>query len=282
MDTETLFLAGDELQAYDSGPLKDGHIYDSNLPTLASLLTDNKIPHIVGGIARDSEQSLVASITALLDQNVDIIVSTGSVSMGDKDMLRAVLTTHFSAEIYFARVHMKPGKPTTFASFSYGDRKRLFLGLPGNPVSATVTSNLYLIPLCRKMAGQKDFMYRTLHAKLQHDIHLDARPEYHRAILCFPPASQVCGDSIPQATSTGNLGLLLHLVTTSNEYMTRSVEELTLCQINISLLYCWTVVTETSYLIFQDNQCHALPCHFFLLKEQYPFIFIVLLDLRFH
>ena len=59
----------------------------------------------------------------------------------------------FSAEIHFARVHMKPGKPTTFATLTYGGKKKLAIGLPGNPVSATVTSHLYVLPACRKIAG---------------------------------------------------------------------------------------------------------------------------------
>lgn len=49
---------------------------------------------------------------------------------------------------------MKPGKPTTFATCLYKGEKKLILGLPGNPVSAIVTSNLYLLPLCRKMSGR--------------------------------------------------------------------------------------------------------------------------------
>ncbi len=45
--------------------------------------------------------------------------------------------SEFNAEIHFARVNMKPGKPTTFATCVVGDRTKLVLGLPGNPVSAT-------------------------------------------------------------------------------------------------------------------------------------------------
>ena len=50
---------------------------------------------------------------------------------------------------------MKPGKPTTFATCMYEGKKKLILGLPGNPVSATVTSFLYILPLCRKLSGHK-------------------------------------------------------------------------------------------------------------------------------
>ena len=49
--------------------------------------------------------------------------------------------SEFGAEIHFARVNMKPGKPTTFASFTFNGKNKLILGLPGNPVSAT--GNIY-------------------------------------------------------------------------------------------------------------------------------------------
>ena len=73
--------------------------------------------------------------------------------MGDRDLLRQVLVQDLGAEIHFARVNMKPGKPTTFATLEWENRKKLILGLPGNPVSATVTAHLYVLPACRKMAG---------------------------------------------------------------------------------------------------------------------------------
>ena len=61
---------------------------------------------------------------------------------------------------------MKPGKPTTFASCTYDGKRKLMLGLPGNPVSAVVTSNLYLLPLCRKMSGRYNYMYTVIKAKV--------------------------------------------------------------------------------------------------------------------
>lgn len=48
---------------------------------------------------------------------------------------------------------MKPGKPTTFATCMYNGKKKYFLCLPGNPVSATVTARLFLLPLLNEMRG---------------------------------------------------------------------------------------------------------------------------------
>jgi hypothetical protein len=61
-------------------------------------------------------------------------VTTGGVSMGDRDLLRQVLLEDFKAELHFARVNMKPGKPTTCATVVYDGKKKMILGLPGNPV----------------------------------------------------------------------------------------------------------------------------------------------------
>lgn len=58
--------------------------------------------------------------------------------MGDRDLLRQVLVEDFKADLHFARVNMKPGKPTTFATVVYDGKKKLILGLPGNPVRVII------------------------------------------------------------------------------------------------------------------------------------------------
>ncbi|KAA0204082.1 hypothetical protein HAZT_HAZT006294 [Hyalella azteca] len=190
---------GNEVQAADGRPLARGCIFDSNSPTLVSLLRLHHYNCITCHSAKDTPDDLKNSISSMLDQDVDILVTSGGVSMGDKDILRPVLQADFDATIHFAQVLMKPGKPTTFASMSYKGRRRLVLGLPGNPVSATVTANLYLIPLCRAISGRADFMYTQLKVKLEHSISLDHRPEYHRAVLSFSPSCD-----LPLARSTGS------------------------------------------------------------------------------
>lgn len=61
---------------------------------------------------------------------------------------------------------MKPGKPTTFATCQFEGKEKLILGLPGNPVSATVTSYLFLLPLCRKMSGFKNYNNTVIKVKV--------------------------------------------------------------------------------------------------------------------
>jgi len=143
-------------------------------------------------------QDLLKQVRESLEK-VDVIVTSGGVSMGEKDLIKDVLCTDFGAVVHFARVFMKPGKPTTFATFEYGGRKKLFFGLPGNPVSAVVTSNLYVIPAMRKMAGDPNFRRTVVKAKLCNDVRLDPRPEYYRVVLTWQE-----DDPVPVAYGTGN------------------------------------------------------------------------------
>ena len=69
----------------------------------------------------------------------DILITSGGVSMGEKDLIKPYLESH--GEVIFGRLNMKPGKPTTFARLN--DNKLVF-SLPGNPVSCFVTAHLFI------------------------------------------------------------------------------------------------------------------------------------------
>ncbi len=94
---------------------------------------------------------------------------------------------------------MKPGKPTTLATLTVSGREKLVLGLPGNPVSATVTAALYVLPACRKLSGREQVMPATVRAKLSGGVRLDQRPEYARCRLTWDK-----GQAVANATTTGN------------------------------------------------------------------------------
>lgn len=179
--------------------LKPGQIRDSNKTTLLALLGKNGFPASDAGIARDDFEDHVKKLKAAFEV-ADVVVSSGGVSMGEKDLLKTVLVKEFAAIIRFGRVFMKPGKPTAFASLTYGDRLKLVFGLPGNPVSATVTCQLYVLPALRKMSGHTAIHPTSIKAKLAEDIALDPRPEYHRAVLSWSQGSS----PLPLARSTGN------------------------------------------------------------------------------
>ncbi|MGH0132481.1 UNVERIFIED_CONTAM: hypothetical protein FKN15_049167 [Acipenser sinensis] len=115
------------------------------------------------------------------------------------DYLKQVLDIDLHAQIHFGRVFMKPGLPTTFATVDIDGARKLIFALPGNPVSAVVTCNLFVIPALRKMQGILDPRPTIIKARLSCDVKLDPRPEYHRCILTWHHQ-----EPLPWAQSTGN------------------------------------------------------------------------------
>jgi molybdenum cofactor synthesis domain-containing protein len=108
-----------------------------------------------------------ATRSALLEasRDRDIVITSGGVSMGDFDLVKAALK-EIDAEIFFDKVIIRPGKPIVFAKLG----KTFFFGLPGNPVSTSVTFNVFVRPAIRKMQGESSPATRTVMAKLSTPI----------------------------------------------------------------------------------------------------------------
>lgn len=98
------------------------------------------------GVVPDRREAIEARLGAAL--TADVIVSSAGVSVGDLDLVRAALEG-LGAELHLWKVAMRPGKPITFGSL----RGRPVFGLPGNPVSAMVTFELFVRPALRRLAG---------------------------------------------------------------------------------------------------------------------------------
>lgn len=223
---------GDELVEHDDPrTLTGGQIRDSNRPSLLSCLSAWGFPTVDLGIARDTPASELEN--ALRDalrgigrasSSVDIIITTGGVSMGELDLLKPTIERSLGGTIHFGRVSMKPGKPTTFATVPFkpatsGSREsKLIFGLPGNPASALVTLNLFVLPSLHKLIGLGAGESSTTLTKpslspqlglpvvavvLTHHFPLDPkRTEYHRAVV----TASRC-DGRLYATSTGSKGV---------------------------------------------------------------------------
>jgi gephyrin len=129
--------SGDELVDPSSAqPPPPGHIVDSNRLMLKTLITEVTGAEVVDlAIARDSVTSLTSILSPDVLTRLDALVTTGGVSMGELDLIKAFLAS--SANVLFGRLSMKPGKPTTFALLPRPDNSPLpVFALPGNPVSA--------------------------------------------------------------------------------------------------------------------------------------------------
>jgi molybdopterin molybdotransferase len=131
-----LLATGDEL-VLPGQPLDLTQIVSSNSVALAAMVRHWGGEAVDLGIARDRPESL-AEVTAQL-RGVDLVVTLGGASVGERDLVRAVLGTH-GLELDFWQIAMRPGKPLMFGRV--GDLP--LLGLPGNPVSAGVCAVLFV------------------------------------------------------------------------------------------------------------------------------------------
>ena len=135
---------GNELVA-PGAALAPGTIRDSNSFVLGALARSWGAETRMMGIARDT----VADLTGRIDDasDVDLLVTSGGVSLGDYDFVKDVLKTEGDIAIW--QVRMKPGKPLAFGHI----RGTPLLGLPGNPVAAAVSFILFGRPAIRRMLG---------------------------------------------------------------------------------------------------------------------------------
>ncbi|WP_175479230.1 MULTISPECIES: gephyrin-like molybdotransferase Glp [unclassified Pseudomonas] len=140
---------GDEL-VEPGQPLGAGQIYNSNRVLLCSWLQRLGCEVIDAGILPDNLDATRARLSAL--DNVDLILSTGGVSVGEADFLGIALRE--AGELALWKLAIKPGKPLTFGHFQGVP----VIGLPGNPASTLVTFALLARPYLLRRQGVEDVM----------------------------------------------------------------------------------------------------------------------------
>jgi molybdopterin molybdotransferase len=168
-----LLSGGDELVEPD-GDVAGGRIVSSNSYSLAEQAREIGADALYLGIARDDPDHIEARLRAGL--HADVIVSSAGVSVGDHDHVRAVLE-RLGCKLEFWGVRMKPGYPVAFGRFAgAGDGRPgpLVFGLPGNPVSASVTFEQFVRPVLLQMQGESRLHRPTVEAVL--DAPLDKKP----------------------------------------------------------------------------------------------------------
>ncbi|KAJ3998351.1 hypothetical protein F5050DRAFT_1798500 [Lentinula boryana] len=174
----------------------DWKSWDTNRPSLTAALEGMGYEVVGLGIVPDEIDAHVQTLQDGLAR-ADIVLTTGGTSMGPTDLLKPVIERRLGGEVKFGRVSVKPGKPTTFAvvpidapNDSSGDTlKRLkpLFALPGNPASALVTFNVFVVPALRKLGGWEfsgvGCELPRVSVELQQPVLLDSRTEFHRVIL---------------------------------------------------------------------------------------------------
>ena len=143
---------GDEL-VDDGSPLGAGQIRESNRTMLVRIVEEAGATAIDLGIIRDNEDELEAALRAAVSTGgCDALVTSGGVSMGDYDIVKAVLSR--IADMNWVQVAMKPAKPFAFGTLMNPAGVSIpIFGLPGNPVSSLVSFELLARPALRTMMG---------------------------------------------------------------------------------------------------------------------------------
>ena len=196
-----LLATGDELVPAGTPP-GPAQLVDSNSPMLTAAVREAGGTPAFLGIARDSKDSVRAMLEAA--STSDLVVSSAGVSVGDHDWVREVAAELGTISTW--RVAMRPGKPVLIGRL----RDAVFIGLPGNPVSSSVTFELFARPVIRRMQGAHELHRRRMRVRLGEAMTKPAGlATYTRAVL-----RESSREDLPLAHSAGDQGSsMLHSLT---------------------------------------------------------------------
>ena len=173
--------SGDELVELDQfAEVQAGRrIVSSNRHTLEALVRLNGGEPLSLGHAADSLEAVTALLERAAALKPDLILTTAGVSVGEHDHTRTAVE-RLGTKLDFWRVRMRPGAPLGFGRV----REIPWIGLPGNPVSAMVTFELYVRPAIRRMLGHRRVHRQPVEVVLEEDVSIGARlTHFYRAIV---------------------------------------------------------------------------------------------------
>ena len=157
--------SGDELT--DPGaPLEAGHIYDANAPALAAAVVEAGGEPVMAPRVGDDPDA-VAEALRIAAAEADLVVTSGGVSVGRHDHIRGTIERLGELDVW--RIAMQPGKPLAVGRVD----GRIVVGLPGNPVSALVVTELFVRPLLRAILGLPGHGRLHVRAVLEDDLRKD-------------------------------------------------------------------------------------------------------------
>jgi len=173
----SVLSTGDEL-VEPGDTLGPGQIRDSNRFSLCAALAAEGCEITFTGQAPDERPGLETFLRERIATD-DVVITSGGVSMGELDLIKAILFDSPEINVHFRRLYLKPGKPLNFATSG----NALIFGLPGNPVSSLVTFEVLIRPALRQMVGARDVDRPKVPVVLEHDVEASDRVEYQRGIV---------------------------------------------------------------------------------------------------
>jgi molybdopterin molybdotransferase len=182
-------------------PRRPGQIYDSNRYLLCGMLEQCGAVGLDLGIVGDDRAALEARLGEA-SASADVVVTSGGVSVGDYDLVKTVLRS--LGGIDFWQVAMQPGRPVAAGMLGAAH----FIGLPGNPVAATLAFTLFVRPLVLKLGGRREIFPSGFHARAAEPMRKKAgRREYKRGIVTYRDGAWEVRTTGPQGS-----GILTSLV----------------------------------------------------------------------
>jgi molybdopterin molybdotransferase len=172
---------GDELFT-GTGPLPPGKIRDANRATLLALCARERWDCVDLGVAGDDEAALVEALTRGAT-TCDAVLTSGGVSVGDLDLVKVVLEKLSAGSMRWMQVAIRPAKPFAFGILAGSDLP--VFGLPGNPVSAMVSFELFVRPALRILGGHRSLHRPVVRAVAHDDLrrHSDGKLHLLRALV---------------------------------------------------------------------------------------------------
>jgi len=146
-----ILATGDELIPVNEKP-KDDKIRISNTYSLIGEVQDVNQEYINYGIVKDNKEIIKGKAHQILKSDIDILLTTGGVSVGEYDYLKDVFEELGVKKIFWC-AFIKPGKPCYFGTYSKGNKTKLIFGLPGNPVSSQVNFKVYIKENVKNLFG---------------------------------------------------------------------------------------------------------------------------------
>ncbi|MDR3667077.1 MAG: molybdopterin molybdotransferase MoeA, partial [Ignavibacteriaceae bacterium] len=197
-----VMVTGDELVEITADPGED-KVRATNLYSLLAGAKEINMNPINLGIVKDDKDLLMRSITPALQSDIDILITSGGVSVGKYDLLKDIFK-EAGVETIFWRVNVRPGKPLFFGKYNKDNKTKLIFGLPGNPVSSFVSFTIFIKPAVKKFYGHADFNPHT--AKLEHMVKKeDSKRHFIRGMIKFDAKLKEFTVNVPGSQSSGNL-----------------------------------------------------------------------------
>jgi len=161
-----IFSTGEELKAHYE-KIELHQLYNSNAPMFYARSIELGCDVSYLSSAGDSIEELKSTILSAKD--ADLILTSGGVSVGDKDFTKEAFT-ELGMKTLFSGIDIKPGKPTTFGKLD----NCFVVNLPGNPLASMVNFEMFVKPTIAKLSGTKSFYHAIITTKMANDYRLKA------------------------------------------------------------------------------------------------------------